>query len=92
MGKKSTLIAVVVVLIVVGIGIWLGLFPPWRGASGEIKIGALLPLTGSGAIYGEMARKAIDLAVEEINTGGGIKGRKVSVKLPAQRAGLLEQP
>jgi len=33
----------------------------------EIKIGAILPLTGDGALYGQMARKAIELAVEEIN-------------------------
>lgn len=45
----------------------------------DIQIGALLPLTGDGALYGQMAKKAIDLAVEEINTEGGINGKKLSV-------------
>lgn len=39
----------------------------------EIKIGAILPLTGDGAKYGEEAKKGIDLAIE--NT----KGIKVRV-------------
>ncbi len=33
----------------------------------EVKIGAILPLTGDGAKYGQSAKKGIDLAVEEIN-------------------------
>jgi len=45
----------------------------------EIKIGAALPLTGDGALYGQMAKKAIDLGVEEINIGGGIRSKRLSV-------------
>ena len=45
----------------------------------EMKIGAILPLTGDGAKYGEAAKKGIDLAVEDINLKGGIKGRKIKV-------------
>ena len=45
----------------------------------EIKIGALLPLTGSAAKYGENAKRGIDLAVDEINSEGGIKGRKIQI-------------
>ncbi len=47
--------------------------------SKEIKIGAILPLTGDGAKYGTSARKAIDLAFSEVNSNGGIKGKKISV-------------
>ncbi len=43
----------------------------------EIKIGAILPLTGEAAKYGDAAKKGIDLAIEEINSAGGIKGKKV---------------
>lgn len=32
-----------------------------------IKIGAALPLTGDGAVYGQYAKMAIDMAVDEIN-------------------------
>lgn len=46
---------------------------------GEIKIGAILPLTGDSALYGESIKKGIDLAVEQINSEEGVKGRKVTV-------------
>ncbi len=45
----------------------------------EIKIGAILPLTGSGAKYGQSAKKGIDLAVEEINALGGIRDKTLRV-------------
>ena len=45
----------------------------------EIKIGAILPLTGDGAKYGEAAKKGIDLALEEINRQGEVKGTKIKV-------------
>lgn len=45
----------------------------------EIKIGAVLPLSGSTGKYGENAKKGIDLAVKEINLNGGINGRKLLV-------------
>lgn len=44
-----------------------------------IKIGAILPLTGGIAEYGERCKKGIDLAVEEINKQGGINGKTVEV-------------
>lgn len=45
----------------------------------DIRIGAILPLTGDGALYGQMARKAIELAVEEINAKKGTSEKKFSV-------------
>ncbi len=42
-----------------------------------IKIGVAGPFTGSGAMYGEMIRKAALLALEEVNAAGGVAGRKV---------------
>lgn len=41
--------------------------------------GVVLPLTGTNAFYGEYARQGIDLAVEDINKGGGINGRLLKV-------------
>jgi branched-chain amino acid transport system substrate-binding protein len=46
-------------------------------ASGELKIGGILPLTGDGAAYGVPIQKAAILAQKEINESGGIKGRKI---------------
>ena len=48
-------------------------------ASGTIKIGAVQPLSGNLAVYGQGFRRAIDLAVDEINARGGINGKKLSV-------------
>lgn len=45
----------------------------------EIKIGAILPLTGDLASYGENAKEGIILLSEEINEKGGINGRKIKV-------------
>ena len=44
-----------------------------------IKIGAVLPLTGTAAVYGENAQKGIDLAVKEINAKGGINGKLLQI-------------
>ncbi len=43
------------------------------------KIGAILPLTGPAAFYGEWGMKGIMLAVDEINSQGGINGKKIEV-------------
>ena len=43
----------------------------------EIKIGAILPLTGDFSSHGEDAKKGIELSIEEINKKGGIKGKKI---------------
>ncbi len=42
-------------------------------ASQNLKVGFLLPLTGSFAESGQLIKQAVDMAVEEINAGGGIK-------------------
>jgi branched-chain amino acid transport system substrate-binding protein len=47
--------------------------------SGVIKIGAILPLTGTAATQGESVRNAIAMAVEERNAQGGINGKKVEL-------------
>jgi branched-chain amino acid transport system substrate-binding protein len=46
-------------------------------ASGEIKIGAVLPLTGSIAAFGQSAQKALQLLEEEVNSSGGVNGQNV---------------
>jgi branched-chain amino acid transport system substrate-binding protein len=43
-----------------------------------IKIGAILPLTGSNSIYGDLSKKGVDIAVEEINKKG-INGKKLEI-------------
>lgn len=52
----------------------------WGAAWAEeppIKVGAIFISSGKLGGYGINAKKAIDMAVEEINAGGGILGRKL---------------
>jgi len=44
---------------------------------GEIKIGLMIPLTGSEATYGKDMENAMKMAADEINAEGGILGKKL---------------
>jgi branched-chain amino acid transport system substrate-binding protein len=44
-----------------------------------LKIGVVVPLTQAGAIVGLSQRYGSEMAVEEINAKGGIKGRKIEL-------------
>lgn len=84
MDKTSKTILGVVIIIIIA-GVWYGmskesvLGPKASEARKPIKIGAILPLTGNAVQYGQESREGIELAVEEINQAGGIKGRKIEI-------------
>lgn len=44
---------------------------------GEIKIGILVPTTGSEATYGKDMENSFNMAADEINAKGGIMGKKI---------------
>jgi len=46
---------------------------------GVIKIGVILPLTGSAAHYGQSIRKGIDFAASAINNDGGVDGMTIQL-------------
>lgn len=46
---------------------------------GPIKIGVIAALTGIAAPYGTQSLNSFKLAVEDINKGGGVKGRELEV-------------
>jgi branched-chain amino acid transport system substrate-binding protein len=46
---------------------------------GVYKIGAILPLTGSGAVWGQNAKMSMDIALDEINKAGGVLERKIEL-------------
>ena len=52
---------------------------PLRAEPPAFPVGALLSLSGDCADVGELSRKGLELAVEEINEAGGIIGRKVNL-------------
>jgi branched-chain amino acid transport system substrate-binding protein len=41
------------------------------------KLGVVTPLTGDAATYGTATKRGVDLAIDEINSAGGINGTKV---------------
>ena len=45
-----------------------------------IKIGAIGPVTGAAAVFGQAVKNGAELAVEEINAAGGINGAQVEFK------------
>lgn len=50
-----------------------------RTTSQEITVGAFLSLSGSDSTFGTDTKEGIELAVEELNAAGGIKGKRVRV-------------
>lgn len=56
-----------------------GLVAGRAAAQDAIKIGFFAPLTGFAAADGASAKHSAEIAVEEINAAGGIKGRKVEL-------------
>src|ERR1039458_7733521 len=50
-----------------------------RAPGPTFKIGAVFPLSGDAAQYGEWGRKGAELAKEEINRAGGINGKPIEL-------------
>lgn len=51
----------------------------YGSAHTELQVGSILPLTGDVASYGIAARRGADLAIDEINSSGGVGGRPMKV-------------
>ncbi|MBP2678960.1 MAG: Extracellular ligand-binding receptor [Deltaproteobacteria bacterium] len=49
------------------------------GFAETVKVGVLLPLTGSQAKFGEIEKRSYEMAAEEINAKGGVNGKKVEL-------------
>jgi branched-chain amino acid transport system substrate-binding protein len=50
---------------------------PTTATGGTFKFGVMLPLTGQGSGIGESFRRGIELAVKDINAGGGAGGMQL---------------
>lgn len=71
------IIGVIIAILVIG-GIWYGMSR--KPAKKEtIKIGAILPLSGDKAIYGNREKNGLGLALGEINGNGGVNGKKIEL-------------
>ena len=77
--SRKTIFAIIAVLVVIAaiiVGIRLAQKPAEENV---IKIGAILPLTGSAAEIAEQHKMGLDFAVEKINSMGGINGEKLEI-------------
>ncbi len=70
--KKSVAISLCVLFF------W-GVFTAGTWAAESVKVGIVLPVTGSLAKFGEIERDCFLMAQEEINAAGGINGKKLEL-------------
>ncbi|MBM3299615.1 MAG: ABC transporter substrate-binding protein, partial [Deltaproteobacteria bacterium] len=49
------------------------------GTDAAVKVGVVLPLTGTHAKFGEIEKNSFLMALEEINAGGGVRGRPIEL-------------
>jgi len=101
--SKTLVIAVAVVVLAVGAGLFVVLGGFLTQPAEPIKIGVLAPLTGPPARAGKAMANAAELAEADINAAGGLLGRKVDIivydyedkpdtgKLVAERAVLQDK-
>ncbi len=69
----KTLISTVLI-----VGITLACFTGCRPKETDvIRVGVSLPLTGDAAVWGKSQQDGYELAVEQINASGGVKGRPI---------------
>ena len=82
MSKVTKIILWIIVAVIIIGGIWYGISrksAPAPTANKPIKIGAILPLTGEIASWGQNGLAGIKLALQEINNKGGVDGRKLAL-------------
>jgi branched-chain amino acid transport system substrate-binding protein len=65
------------------IGLWVAstLSGTVHAQSKPIKIGQIIAMTGEAAEAGKYHRQGAELAAEQVNAGGGVNGRKLSIVL-----------
>jgi branched-chain amino acid transport system substrate-binding protein len=70
MKNNIRLTALLISITIIGLSLIIGC----KQKPNEILIGAIMPITGDAAVYGKNCKQGIELAVEEINSKGGVKG------------------
>lgn len=78
MNKKIAIVSAVLV-VAAAIAIAAIAFVTVEKKPEEIKVGAVLPLSGDLSAYGKYVQRGIELAAEEINANGGIGGANITV-------------
>ena len=50
-----------------------------KSQTNDVRVGAYLSLSGADSTFGTDTREGIELALEQVNAAGGVKGHKVTV-------------
>ena len=74
-----------IVCIMLAVGVW-GVTKTEAVSEKPIQIGATIPMTGPMANHGRLYKQAFDLALEDVNSTGGIKGRPLQVIIEDHRS------
>ena len=82
---KKIWIGISSIVVIVGLAVVLVVTQTKKGPE-EIKIGFVNSLTGQYAPYGKNNWNGVNLAIEEINSAGGIMGKKVKIILEDDRS------
>lgn len=81
--NRKWILCILGIIVVIAIGIAI---QEKSSREKTIQIGVLFPLTGDAASYGEKGQKAIELAITEISSAGGIQGKQVKAIFEDSRA------
>jgi branched-chain amino acid transport system substrate-binding protein len=80
--QRAKIFLIIVAVVLVGLLVYIFL-PTRKHNNSLIKIGALFDLTGAGADFGQDEAEATKMAIEEVNSAGGINGEKIQLILEA---------
>ena len=70
--KTTVVIAIIIIVVIIAAAAWL-LWPKGPAPVKEVKIGVILPLSGKLAETGADLKRGVEFAIDQINSGGGIK-------------------
>jgi branched-chain amino acid transport system substrate-binding protein len=82
MSKRAWVVVIILLCAAaIGYGVWRSARRGPPGPPETITIGAVLPLTGSAADFGNWMRQGLELAVEDIRQRGVLRGQQVSLSV-----------
>lgn len=60
------------------------------GGAGPLPIGALFAMTGEGSFYGDVMSKGSQIAIDQVNAGGGVEGHPLELQVEDHRSGNVD--
>ncbi len=78
--KKQTLVAIIGLVLIIALGVYFLTKKP-RGPQKMVKVGVALALTGPLAGQGQLELKAVEQAINNANTQGGVDGAQIALQV-----------